>query len=167
MAAIALFFACSACKQFNSFSDLLPGTKVQAQGAVSLPGPEEIKNSQPIPVDTANKMIMSYLRSIEYETHPKAIRSWAFNADTLRHYLNENKGKKIITMKFMLAHTLPYINSGHYGERPSPLDNNHAITIVLAGVDSLGSYVLNDEFMPYDQCLPCPENCIGSPTIAE
>lgn len=167
MAAIALFFACSSCKQFNSLSDLLPGTKVQAQGAASLPGIDEMKYSQPIPVDTSNKMIMSYLRSIEYETNKKAIRSWAFNADTLRRYLNEGKGKNIMTMKFMLAHTLTYINSGHYGERPSPLDNNHALTIVLVGVDSTGNYVLNEEDMDYDQCMPCPENCIGSPTIAK
>lgn len=167
IAACILLTGFSACRQFNSLSDLLPGSKASAQGIASSSGMEKEQNSQPIPVDTANRMIMSYLRSIEYETNRTAIRSWAFNADTLRHYLSTGKGKKIVMLRLMLAHTTAYINDGHYGQRPSPLDNNHALTVVIAGVDSLGQYLLNDESMPYDQGLPCPENCVGNPTISE
>lgn len=161
IAVCILISASLSCRQFNSLGDLLPGSKASAQGISSFSGMEKEQNSQPIPLDTANRMIMSYLSSIEYKTHPKTIRSWAFNADTLRHYLSTEKGKKIVMLKLMIAHTTTYINAGHYGQTPSPLDNNHALTVVIAGVDSLGHYVFNNEDMVYDQCLPCPENCVG------
>ncbi len=90
-----------------------------------------------IPIDTANKMINSYL-----------------SAETLREYLKDSSIKDI---KIMFAHTQDYINSGHEGQ-PSGLKNN-ALTIVVAGYRSDGTYVLSQGYKVPDRARPCPTSC--------
>src|SRR5690606_9809507 len=68
--------------------------------------------SESIPIDTANRMIQSYLTGVGYPAVDTAIRSLIFDADTLRAYLaNPN----IVTLKVMLAHKQSYIHSRHEG----------------------------------------------------
>lgn len=166
--AFVLFLLClDSCQKISSsLSALMNKAKASGQGAGSpvFPNGDSTLYSQPIPVDTANKMIQSYLTSIDYPDSNSEIRSWAFNADTLRNYLNSINGRHIRYVKFFMAHTLAYINSGHYGERPVKLDAND-FTIVIVGVDSAGGYVLSGTAMPYDQSMPCPYHCVAKPLI--
>lgn len=112
---------------------------------------------QPIPVDTANRMIMSYLNSINYGVNTAAPRSLIYDADSLRAYLNDTSKGKISYIKFMFAHQLDYINSGHEGQRPD--SNTNAITMIIVGFDANNNYVLNRNNMVLDNCTPCPKHC--------
>src|SRR5690606_8048607 len=66
--------------------------------------------SQPIALDTANRMIASYVASVGYPQRDTAVRSLAFSADTLRAYLSDSR---ITSLEFYLAHQLSYLNSGN------------------------------------------------------
>ncbi len=68
--------------------------------------------SQAISISEANQMIGSYLSSINYAANDTTLRSLSFDADTLRSYLNDTSHGKIVTLKFMLAHTPNYLASG-------------------------------------------------------
>ena len=156
----------SSCKKLGaSFASMMKKAEAQTQGgAPGSPGEGSALYSQPIPVDSANRMIQSYLTSIGYPEENMEIRSWAFDADTLRNYLNSEEGQHIKHIKFFMAHTLGYINSGHYGERPDKMYADD-FTVIIAGLDSTGNYVLNKLDMPYDQSLPCPYRCVGENLI--
>ncbi|HTN45200.1 MAG TPA: hypothetical protein VL098_02550 [Flavipsychrobacter sp.] len=106
--------------------------------------------------DTANKMIGSYLASISSDTNHSNpnLNSFILNADLLRHYLNDTAIKEI---KVMLAHRLDFINAGHQGENAGYRSN--ALTIVIAGYDSLGNYVFYSGNMIPNHATPCPRNC--------
>lgn len=112
---------------------------------------------KPVTIDTANRMIMSYLNSINYGVNTEAPRSLIYDADTLRDYLNDTTKGKIRYVKFMFAHQLDYINSGHEGQRPD--SNTNAITMIIVGYDQNNNYVLNRNNMVYDHFEPCPRNC--------
>jgi len=116
--------------------------------------------SMPIPDDTANRMIMSYLTSIDYTVNTNETRSLLFNADTMRHYLADTSIKEI---KFFLAHNQEYINSGNEGQRPKP--NMNALTIIPVGLDLSGNYVHPIPGMVYDRLQPCPDFCINGNII--
>lgn len=118
----------------------------------------------PISVDTANRMIASYLNSIHYKENTNAIRSWTFNADTLRRFLNSDSGRQIVRLKLMLAHTMKYIEDGHEGQ-PLPVDS-HELTLVIIGVDAHGKYRRNEQNNAYDHCAPCPSDCVNGDFIA-
>lgn len=107
-----------------------------------------------IPVDTANKMISSYLRSLDGSDDN--LRSLILNAETLRQYLKDSSIKKI---KVMFAHTQNYINSGHGGEASGM--KSGSLTIVLVGFGSDGNYVYppGDSNKVIDRATPCPTNC--------
>lgn len=105
-----------------------------------------------IPIDTANKMINSYLKSLDGDD--ANLRSLILNAETLREYLKDSSIKDV---KIMFAHTQDYINSGHEGQ-PSGLKNN-ALTIVVAGYRSDGTYVLSSGAKVPDRARPCPTSC--------
>lgn len=108
-------------------------------------------------MDTANKMIQSYLTSIGKDTDNANIQSLIVDAGTLRKYLSDTSIKKV---KIMFAHTLDYINSGHEGQPAGYTP--FAFTIVISGYDSEGNYVLAPGNMVPDHAEPCPTNC---PTI--
>jgi hypothetical protein len=113
--------------------------------------------SHSISVDTANKMIQSYLTGVGYPSVDTAIRALSFDADTLRAYLANHD---IVTVKFMFAHQAGYLNSGNYGGNPGL--NPSAITLVIAGVDNNDNYVRNSQNGVYDNMTPCPFQCPGN-----
>ncbi len=86
--------------------------------------------SASIPVDSANRMIESYLTSINYPANDSGLRSLSFSADSLRAYLDN---ADIKTIKFMFAHQPGYINTGHYGEYAAM--NPAALTVVITALD--------------------------------
>ena len=65
--------------------------------------------SQPIPLDTATKMIASYLLSINYPTYDTNVRSLSLIADSVRAYLSDSR---ITTFNLRFAHNLSWINGG-------------------------------------------------------
>lgn len=112
--------------------------------------------SQPITMDTANRMIASYLQSVGYPTVDTAVRSLAFNADTLRAYLADSR---VTSLEFVLAHQLSYLNGGtnrfgkNIGMKPG------ALTIIAVGVDDQGNVIRNSSNGVYEHALPCPNAC--------
>lgn len=128
--------------------------------------PNPVSDPDFIRVDTANKMIASYLNSINYTQNDTDLRSLIIDADTLRTYLANSSIKKV---KIMFAHTLAYINSGH-GNQPAGYKNT-ALTTVIAGYDASGNYVFyrypeSSVDMVLDHSMPCPTNCPTSGTAA-
>jgi hypothetical protein len=114
--------------------------------------------SKPISIDTANRMITSYLHGINDTVNTEEIRSFVFNASVLRDYLNDTSRGQIENVKFLLAHNLEYIHSGHEGQRPDT--NSHALTLIIVGVDASNNYVYTVEGKAMDFCMPCPDACI-------
>jgi len=112
--------------------------------------------SRMIPVDSANKMILSYLNSINYQTDDSKIRSLLYNADSLRKYLSDTSIKNI---KIMFAHSLDYINAG--GQNNNCGYDAGALTIVLAGYNKNGNYVTPNNSV-LERGAPCPATC---PTV--
>lgn len=116
--------------------------------------------------DSANRMIQSYLTSIEpvdSTAEKKAdLYSLSVDADDLRMYLNDKPSIK--TVKLMFAHTLEYINKGN-GGKPAGYKSG-ALTLVLAGYDRAGNYVYMDGNQVMDHCVPCPHNCNGEGSAA-
>lgn len=109
-----------------------------------------------IPKDSANRMIRSYLTSIGGDSNPgnSNLYSLIVDADLLRDYLGNKEIKKV---KVMLAHNLAYINSGHEGQNAGY--NSDALTIVMAGYNRAGNYVLAPGNVVCNHAMPCPRNC--------
>jgi len=123
--------------------------------------PQNIKDHF-IPVDSANKMIRSYLNSIaDSDTEKPQLQSLIMDADALREYLKDTSIKEV---KVMFAHTMDYINSGHGGQyagyRPG------ALTIIFAGYNLQGNYVLAPGNLVPDGSSPCPPFCPGTGTAS-
>jgi len=111
--------------------------------------------SQSIPIDTANKMIQSYLNSVHYPAQDTALRSLSFDADTLRAYLSD---PHIVTLKFMIAHQQAYTNTAaSYGTYAGLKPN--AITLIIVGMDDDNGIVRNKSNGVFEHCLPCPTSC--------
>lgn len=110
-----------------------------------------------IPRDSANKMIGSYLASVNYPSSPDTLLSWTIDAEAMRKMLEE---KKIGQVKIMLAHTLEYINNGGSEVRPVGFSSD-ALTIVLTGVDSSGNYVYYNNNLVLDRAKRCPPTCVS------
>ncbi|RZL20416.1 MAG: hypothetical protein EOO89_00235 [Pedobacter sp.] len=113
--------------------------------------------SKPVLIDSANRMIQSYLTSIQPEINTDEIRSLIFDANLLRIYLNDSSNGKIENLKMILAHKLSYINSGHFGQRPD--SNSNALTLVLIGYGANGNYIYYDQNHALNICQPCPREC--------
>lgn len=115
--------------------------------------------------DTANKMIQSYLTSIEGDTtqlQAPNLHSLIVDADLMRHYLSNPEIKNV---KVMLAHTLGYINSGHGGQNAGY--KSDALTIVMAGYDKAGNYVFHAIDRVPNHATPCPRNCPDAGTASQ
>jgi hypothetical protein len=110
--------------------------------------------SQFIPIDSANRMLGSYLTSINYPYNDSDLQSLIFNADTLRHYLQDSR---IVNIKIMLAHTLAYINKGNYGV-PSQYQSGE-LTVIVVGYDNNNNYIYNPQNMVLEHAMPCPDWC--------
>ncbi len=115
------------------------------------------ETSQFIPVDSANKMINSYLMSINGYASDTALDCIIVDADMLRAYLDDSCNGKIAKVKLMLAHTLDYINNGnagvYCGYQPG------ALTLLIAGYDAQGNYIVASGNTLLDHGMPCPAYC--------
>ena len=108
-----------------------------------------------IPVDSANKMLESYLSSINADSDTSGnVQSFIMDADAIREYLSDNSIKKV---KIMFAHTLSYINSGHAGVNCGYRAGK--LTIIMAGYDSDGNYIFTPDDKVPDRAEPCPTHC--------
>lgn len=111
-----------------------------------------------IPIDSANKMVGSYLNSVNYPSTDTNIQSVTFSASLLRKYLDSLTGSSSIAfLKISFAHKLDYINSGH-GNINSGFSKN-AVTVVLSGYDTTGSYIYYTGNSVIDNGMICPTNC--------
>ncbi len=114
-------------------------------------------SSSLIPVDTANKMIASYLNGIGYTHNDTTLRSMSIDADLLKDYLNTSVGQpEVKYIKIMFAHTLDYINSGKEGVDAGMLSG--ALTLIMTGYDVDGNYVTGENAI-INKAIPCPNNC--------
>ena len=111
-----------------------------------------------IPVDSANKMIQSYLGSINNDASD--LKSLIFDADSLRALLNNQPQIKKVRLFF--AHTLSYINSGGQ-DQPCGYQSG-ALTVVMGGYDVNGNYLYYPAGRVPDTGIPCPTSC---PTTGE
>lgn len=121
-----------------------------------------------IAVDTANKMITSYLNSINYTVNDTDLQSLVINVARLRQYIDSMPASASITnIKLMFAHTLTYANSPRSGTFARY--NSNALTIVIAAYDSNDNYVPYTGNMVLDYAQPCPPICpsgnAGNPLI--
>lgn len=148
----------TACEQADSPTDSVPVKK----------GSSTYSMVSAIPLDSANKMINSYLTSVNSDTDSTKIQSLIFEAEPLRFYLNSMAESENIThVKLMFAHSLDYINSGQGGTNAGY--QTGAFTIIISGYDEAGNYIfypggtaLNKaSFCP----IACPPGAAGSPTF--
>jgi len=113
-----------------------------------------------ISVDSANKMIGSYLNSINYQSYDSSLHSLVIDATELRRYMDTTPAtNKIKKFKIMFAHKLAYINSGHQNQFGGY--NQNAFTVIIAGVNESGDYVMFPGSKAFDNSMPCPTSCPG------
>ncbi|OSZ79064.1 hypothetical protein CAP35_12680 [Chitinophagaceae bacterium IBVUCB1] len=115
-----------------------------------------------IPVDSANKMIGSYIQSLGGNPSNENLYSLIADANCLRNYLNAHP--EVTNVKLMFAHTLDYINTGHQGQNAGY--KSGALTLVIAGYDAAGNYVLINGNRVMDRVAPCPIDCPQTGTAA-
>ncbi len=109
-----------------------------------------------ISIDSANKMLTSYLTSIKHTKPESSLKSLIVDANALRSYLNDTANGRIDKIKILFAHTLEYINSGHEGKNAEYKPG--ALTLIFAGYDAVGNYIYYDG-MVFDHGAPCPIIC--------
>jgi len=117
--------------------------------------------SQFISLDSANKMLTSYLASINAPANDSDLRAVIFNADSLRNYLADTSIKNI---KIMLSHTLNYVNNGGSGQNCGYQSGE--FTFILAGYNRLGNYVYYPLNTVLESGVPCPYHCPAVGTAA-
>lgn len=110
-----------------------------------------------ITVDTANRMISSYLNSIHASTNDTDLYSIIVDADSLRKMLDTTNGIHIKRVKLMLAHKQSYVNSG-LGNTPCGYSRN-GLTIIIAGYDANGDYTYQPANSVLNNGMPCPTSC--------
>lgn len=111
-----------------------------------------------ITIDSANKMIVSYLNSINAATNDSDVRSMILDADAFRAYLNDPTiGSQVTHFKVSIAHTLSYINSGHDGQYAGY--QSGALSLVVSGLDVNGNYVHYPGGLTINNASHCPPSC--------
>lgn len=106
-----------------------------------------------ISIDSANKMLNSYVVSINYANNDTDLRSITFDANELRALLDSPAVTKV---QIRFAHTLSYINSGHQNI-PAGYKSG-ALTLLINGVNDSGNTVLyNNAALNFGR--PCPNTC--------
>jgi hypothetical protein len=130
---------------------------VQLQSSNELCATSASDGSSFLNYDTANRMIESYLTSINASDNGSDVHSYIVNVNDLRSYLNSDSGRTITHLKIMLAHTKAYVNGGGYG---IPCGYNAKnLTVVLAGYNSHNNYVFYNDNQVMDYSSPCPACC--------
>jgi len=115
-----------------------------------------------ISIDSANKMLGSYLGSLD-TANDSNLHSLIIDANDLRDYLNSEEGLSVSHMKIMFAHKLSYINAGK-GNIPCGYKNN-GLTVILAGYNSDNNYIyFGGKIM--NMAHPCPMDCPQSGTAS-
>lgn len=110
-----------------------------------------------IPKDSANKMINSYLNSINYPLDDSDVLSYSVDADALRFLLDSMPGSQNIhEIQIRLGHDLDYINSGHGNQNCGY--NYKGLTVILNGVSLSGSAVVVANAV-INHARPCPKSC--------
>jgi hypothetical protein len=115
--------------------------------------------SEFISIDSANRMISSYLASIDGATDEQ-LHALIIDADSLRAYLSNDSVRNV---KLMFSHTLQYINSGRYGQPVAYTPG--ALTLVIAGYDGQGNYIFHHG-KALERSMPCPTNCLSTGTAS-
>lgn len=106
-----------------------------------------------IPLDSANRMIRSYLGSLDSSVTVPDLRSVVFDAAQLRQYLSDTA---ISQVKISLAHKLSYINTGN--QNTAAGYRSDALTLVISAADRSGNYIFpGNQVMDY--ALQCPILC--------
>jgi hypothetical protein len=115
------------------------------------------QSSSFIPVDSANKMVTSYLTSINHPQKDSAVLSFTFSASELRRLLDSvDHPDSLKDVQIKLAHSLEYINNGPH-TTPAGFNKN-ALRLLISGVDYNGNTILlNNEVMNHS--MPCPNSC--------
>ncbi|MBS1525320.1 MAG: hypothetical protein JST19_06715 [Bacteroidetes bacterium] len=114
--------------------------------------------SQFIPVDSANKMIGSYLNSINYTSNDTDLHALTLDAAQLRRYLDSGANSSQITgVKIVFAHTLEYINAGHANQYAGYGSGD--LTLVIVGYDATGNYEKYNNNTVLEYAAPCPNTC--------
>lgn len=116
--------------------------------------PDNYPFSSFICVDSANRMLGSYLSSINADNNDSDIHFLVCNADSLRAYLSDTRIKNV---KLMFAHTLEYINEGNYGKKAGYTNGN--LTIIIAGYDVNGTYIYRNGNTVMEHFQACPVYC--------
>lgn len=165
LVATALIYGCKkeSDPQPNSGNTSANSSYSGSGGGFSLRG-TDAHFSASIAVDSANRMIQSYLYSINYPANDSGLRSLSFSADSLRAYLSD---PAITDVKFMFAHQPGYMNSGHFGQFAGM--NPAALTVVIVGVSDDSKFILNKHQEVFEHLSPCPVYCDGitSPYISQ
>ena len=112
-------------------------------------------------LDSANKMLSSYLNSLSISDPEPDLHSLIIDANALRYYL---ENQNITQLKIMFAHQLDYINNGGLNEYAGL--RSDAITIVIAGINENSDYVYTPAVTALDNAKPCPYNCPNGGTAA-
>jgi len=110
-------------------------------------------DSHRISLDSANRMISSYLGSLDSSAPIADLRSVVFDAAQLRKYLSDTA---ITQVKISLAHKLQYINAGNQNVMGGY--RSDAITLIISAVDHSGNYIFpGNQVMDY--AMQCPVLC--------
>jgi hypothetical protein len=163
IALIGILFT-AACNQPNSSKTVQSDTTVAKTlsnrgGAGGASGPTGPSGSAFIPLDTANKMLGSYLNSLQ--RNDSDLHSIIISATSLRAMLADTE---IVSVKLMFAHTLSYINAGNGGHNCGYKSN--ALTIIISGYNGSGNYIYYPENMVVDNGVACPAHCPSVGTAA-
>lgn len=111
-----------------------------------------------VPNDSANKMINSYLNSINYSVNDTDLQSLTLDADAFRAYLDDPVvGSQVDRFRISFAHTLNYINSGHGGQNAGY--RSGALTLVVVGLDETGNTVYYPGGQSINNATHCPPSC--------
>lgn len=118
-------------------------------------------DSHMISLDSANRMIRSYLGSLDSTATVANLQSVVFDATQLRYYLSDTA---ISQVKISLAHKLQYINAGNQNT-PAGYRSD-ALTLVISAVDRSGNYIFpGNQVMDYAMQCPilCPVGTAANP----
>jgi len=159
---VSLLALVTACNQTGEGDHSTASTALAADTVTTPPDGDDY--SMFIPKDSANKMISSYLASINYPANDSDLYSLIIDAKKLQDYINQatTAGLKATKIKLMFAHTLDYINSG--GKDQNCGYKSGKLTLVLAAYDSAGNYIYMQGSKVMDRMQPCPNFCpsVGS-----
>lgn len=160
---LVLLFAISREGRAQGASANPSSANASAGGAATAGAPGGGYNPYFITIDTANKMLGSYLASINADAdNNKNVQSFIMDADAIREYLSDTRIKKV---KVMLAHTLDFINSGNQGVNCGYKSGQ--LTIIMAGYNAEQNYIFAPGNKVPDGAIPCPENCATLGTASD